>query len=114
MERGGVLTPVEAVDRFVVARALRRRATPEKAERYLMWTDALTTASRTVNTSAPLAPLVSYERGIAFDEAGAKVAAVRHLRYFVDRYDQPPEAHKPLVADAKKCLARLTGADVPK
>jgi TolB-like protein len=112
MRAGGALASALAIDRLVVARVLRKRGVPADAERYLMWTDAATNAMRNMTLQFALGSLVNYERGVAFDEAGNRKAAVFRLRRFVDSYDEPPRAHRALVDDAKRRLARLEKTDV--
>jgi TolB-like protein len=111
MRNGGFLVSVEAIDRLIIARALRRRGVPAQAERYLMWTDASTNTPRSYTVKAPITPLVEYERGVALEEAGDRAAAVYRLRRFVTAYDQPPAAHRELVDDAKRRLAQLEKTD---
>jgi hypothetical protein len=113
MRTGGALISVMAVDRFVIARALRRRGTPAEAERYLMWIDAATNSARNGTVHYSIAPLVNYERGLALEEAGNRPAAAYRLRRFVTAYDQPPAVHRALVDDAKRRLAQLERSDVP-
>lgn len=113
MHAGGFLLPVEAVNRFVVARALRRRGAPAEAERYLMFVDAGVNTASDVSVTMGLASLVAYERGVALDDAGNRTAAARHLRAFVDDYDQPLPAFAALVDDARQRLARLEPGDTP-
>jgi hypothetical protein len=60
-----------------------------------------------------LAPLVNYERGMAFEEAGDRRAAAFRLERFVDAYDQPPVAHRGLVDNAKRRLSQLRATDAP-
>ena len=110
MRDGAFLLSVEAIDRLLVARALRRRGTPADAERYLMWVDASTNISRQYSVE-PFTPLVDYERGVALDEAGDRSAAAYRLRRFLETYDQSPPAHRALVEDAKQRLARLEKTD---
>ena len=110
MRTGGFMMSVEAVNRLIAARALVRRGTPARAERYLMWTDAATNTPRSFTVNFALAPLVSYERGVALDEAGDRPGATYQLRRFVRDYTNPPEAHRSLVEDAKKRLSRIEGA----
>jgi hypothetical protein len=113
MGDGGFMLSVEAIDRLVVARALRRRGKPAEVERYLMWTDAATNVVRSMTVKYPFGPLVNYERGVALDEAGNGAAAAYSLRKFLRSYDMPPAAHRGLVDDAKKRLARLESTDAP-
>jgi hypothetical protein len=110
MRTGGFMLSHQAVDRFIAARALRRRGEPARAERYLMWTDAAVNTARSGTTANVLLPLTAYERGVALDEAGDRAGAVYQLNRFISRYTRPPEAHRALVEDAKKRLARLEGA----
>jgi hypothetical protein len=114
MRDGAFLFSAEAIDRLVIARALRRRGTPAEAERYLMWTDAATNVTRSMAPRIALSPLVSYERGVALDEAGDRKAAAYRLRRFLDEYDQPPPAHRGLVEDAQKRLAAMETKDAPR
>lgn len=113
MRQGGFLVPVEVVNRLVIARALRRRGTPAAAERYLMFLDGGVNAARTVSVNLALSSLVAYERGVALDEAGNRAGAARHLRAFVDDYDQPLPAFRALVDDARQRLTRLEPGDAP-
>ena len=113
MRTGGPLPSVLAIDRLVVARALRRRGTPADAERYLMWPDAASNVVRNMTVRHALGSLVDYERGVAHDEAGDRRAAVFRLRRFVEAYDQPPAAHRPLVDDARRRLTQLEKTDAP-
>jgi hypothetical protein len=113
MRVGGAMVSVLAIDRLVVGRALRKRGTPADAERYLMWPDASTNVVRNTTVRYALGSLVSYERGVAHEEAGDRRAAVFRLRRFVDAYDSPPPAHRALVEDAKRRLARLEKTDAP-
>ena len=113
MRTGGVLVSVMAVDRLVVARALRRRGTPAEAERYLLWSDASSNVVRNATVRYSLGSLVDYERGVAHDEAGNRPATMFRLRRFLEAYDQPPPSHGALVEDARRRLAQLERTDVP-
>ena len=113
MRAGGAMVSVLAIDRLLVARALRRRNTPAEAERYLMWPDASTNVVRNTTVRFAISPLVSYERGVALDEAGSRQRAAFQLRRFLNAYDQPPPAHRALVEDARRRLAQLEQADAP-
>ena len=113
MREGIFHLSIEAVDRLVVARAQRRRGTPAEAERYLMWPDAQTNSVRNFAVKFALAPLVSYERGVALEEAGNRRAAAFQLQRFVDAYDRPLPSQRDLVNDAKRRLAKLQKSDVP-
>ena len=113
MRVGAWTGSVIAIDRLAVARALRKRGKPAEVERYLMWPDAAANATRNVVVKFALSPLVSYERGVAFDEAGDRRSAAFHLQKFLVAYDQPPAAHRGLVADARKRLAALEKTDAP-
>jgi serine/threonine protein kinase/tetratricopeptide (TPR) repeat protein len=105
------LLSVEAIDRLVVARALRQRGTPAEAERYLMWPDAGINTGRAANVQNSVGPLVRYERGLALEEAGKRPDALYQLRKFVSAYDQPQPAHRALVDDAKQRIAKLEITD---
>jgi TolB-like protein len=113
MRVGGWTGSVIAIDRLAVARALRKRGKPGEVERYLMWTDAAPNATRSLVLKIALTPLVRYERGVAFDEAGDRQAAALQLQKFLTAYDQPPAAHRALVEDARKRLATLEKTDAP-
>ena len=113
MRVGGMLFSVLAVQRFEVARALRRRGAPADVERYLMWPDASTNITRNVTVRFSISPLVQYERGVALEEAGDRAAAARQLRRFLQSYDQPPPAHRALVEDATRRLAQIERTDAP-
>ena len=114
MREGNFPMSIEAIDRLVVARALRRRGSPADAERYLMWPDAQTNSVRNFAVKFSLGPLVSYERGLAFEEAGNRRAGTFQLRRFVEAYDLPPAQHRELVNDAKRRLTALGVTDVPQ
>ena len=113
MRVGGWTGSILAIDRMVVARSLRKRGKPEEVERYLMWPDAAPNFTRNMVVNFGLSPLVSYERGVALDEAGDRRGAAHQLRRFLTGYDQPPSAHRGLVEDARKRLATLEKTDVP-
>ena len=113
MREGNFPMSIEAVDRLIVARALRRRGSPADAERYLMWPDAQTNSVRNFAVKFALAPLVSYERGLALEEAGNRRAAEFQLQRFVDAYDQPLPSQRDLVSDATRRLAALRKTDAP-
>jgi hypothetical protein len=112
MQSGGFSVVAAAIDRLVVARALRQRGAPAEAERYLMWPDAAVNTGRSMSVVF-IMPLVAFERGVAFEEAGQRSEAIRHLRTFLKLYDRPPPAHAGMVEEAKSRLARLENADVP-
>ena len=105
------LPAIEAIDRLVIARSLRKRGAPGEAEHYLMWIDASSPVPRNGSVKSAMAPLVNYERGVAFDEAGNRAAAVFWLRRFLTMYDQPPVAHRDIVGDARNRLAQLEATD---
>jgi len=113
MRVGGWTGSVIAIDRLAVSRALRKRGKPGEVERYLMWTDAAPNATRSLVLKIALTPLVRYERGVAFDEAGDRQAAALQLQKFLTAYDQPPASHRALVEDARKRLAALSRTDAP-
>ena len=110
---GGFLLSVEAVDRLVLARALRRRGSPADVERYLMWPDAATNFVPNFTVKFALEPLVSYERGLALEEAGDHRAAAFRLQRFIDAFDEPPPSQRDLVTDARDRLGRLRKTDAP-
>jgi TolB-like protein len=114
MSDGAFILSVEALDRMVVARALRKRGKPAEVERYLMWPDAATNVVRSMTVKYTFGPLVNYERAVALDEAGNRTAAIYSLRRFLRAYDMPPAAHRGLVEDAKKRLARLQTTDAAR
>ncbi len=114
MQEGESFLAMEAVDRLVVARALRKRGTPAEAERYLMWPDAGVNNARSVTVQVGLGPLVAYERGVALDEAGQKDAAAIQFRRVIDALDMPPEAHRSVVADARARLVKIEATDAQK
>jgi TolB-like protein len=111
MQGGGSLLSVEAIDRLVVARALRQRGAPADAERYLMWPDAGINTARSATVQNTVGPLVRYERGIALEEAGRRADALYQFRKFVAAYDQPQPAQRELVDDAKQRIAKLEVTD---
>ena len=111
IQSGGFLVTIEAVDRFVIARALRQRGTPADVERYLMWPDAGINAARSASVQNTLGPLTRYERGIALEEAGNRAAALYQLRKFVTAYDRPQPGQRALVDDAKQRIAKLEITD---
>jgi hypothetical protein len=111
MQDGGSLLSVEAIDRLVVARALRQRGAPADAERYLMWPDAGINTARSATVQNTVGPLVRYERGIALEEAGRRADALYQFRKFVAAYDQPQPAQRELVDDAKQRIAKLEVTD---
>jgi len=113
MGEGGFLLSVEAIDRMVIARALRRRGTPAEAERYLMWPDAQTNNVRNFTMKFALEPLVAYERALALEEAGDRRAAAFQLQRFIDELDAPAPMQRELLSDAKRRLAQLRKTDAP-
>jgi TolB-like protein len=113
MRVGPLLASAVVVERLVVARARRKRGKAAEAERYLMWTDAAPSATRNVILSIALGPLVSYERGVALEEAGERGAAALRLQRLVSLYDRPLEGQRALVEDAKRRLAVMGIGDLP-
>jgi TolB-like protein len=113
MRTGRFVASLEATGRLAVARALRKRGQPDAVERYLMWPDAMASEPRNLMPKIALVPLVSYERGLALEEAGDRRAAVFQLQRFVSAYDQPPAGHRALVEDARKRLGTLRTSDAP-
>ncbi|MDQ3081306.1 MAG: hypothetical protein M3R07_03735, partial [Gemmatimonadota bacterium] len=112
----GYVLAVEAVNRIVVARGLRRAGQSADAERYIMWPDARVNSLANVGTFSVMSAITEFERGRAFDAAGNRTGAIVHYRRFVDRYDQPPPAHRAMVDTAKARLSALqkTSAAKPK
>jgi len=101
---------VEAVNRIVVARGLRRAGQSADAERYIMWPDARLSSPANAGTASVMSAITEFERGRAFDAAGNRTRAIVHYRRFVDKYDQPPPAHRAMVDTAK---ARLSALEKP-
>lgn len=114
IREGRSFLAVEAVDRLVVARALRKRGTPADAERYLMWPDAAVNNPRSTSVLIALGPLVAYECGVALDEAGQKDAAAIQFRRVIQTLDMAPEAHRSVVEDARARLAKIEATDAHK
>ena len=113
MRDGRSFLAIEAVDRLVIARSLRRRGAPADAERYLMFIDAATNNPRLNSVQSFMYPLVAYERGVALDEAGQPEAAAYQLRRVVEALDMPPEKHRSLLEDARQRMARIEKGDAP-
>jgi len=114
MRAGSVsILTVEAINRFVIARALRKRGAAAEVEHYLMWPDASSPIARDLSVKMPLNALVNYERSLALEEAGNRSSAVYRLRRLLTAYDQPPSVHRALVDDARRRLARLERSDAP-
>jgi hypothetical protein len=113
MRDGDSFLSIEALDRLVVARALRQRGRAADAERYLMWIDAGVNTPRNGGARISMVPLVAYERGVALDEAGHPEAAAYQLRRVLEMLDMPPEAHRPIVEDARRRLQRIERGDSP-
>jgi hypothetical protein len=112
MRQGGFSLTATVLDRFVVARSLRKAGQAAEVERYLMWPDAAVNTARSISATF-VRPLVSFERGVAFEEAGNRERAAYYLRRFVRAYVNPPSAHRAMVDDAKARLARLESSDTP-
>lgn len=105
----------EVVNRFVIARALRSRGEPAEAERYLMWIDAASNSSRSYTPRVALGPLVRFERGMAFEEAGHHARAVEQLSRFLASFDRPSSTQQPMVAEARRVVAGVgTGDTAPQ
>ena len=113
MRDGKSIAAIEAVDRLVVARALRQRGAPADAERYLMWVDAAVNNPRSSSVFAFMYPLISYERGLAFDEAGQLEAAAYQLRRVLQILDAPMDKHQIVLDDARNRLERIEKSDAP-
>ncbi|WP_411279402.1 serine/threonine-protein kinase [Gemmatimonas sp.] len=114
MQRGAYIMAAEAVGRFVITRALRKRGDAAAVERYLMWTDGGMNTPAEWTTLRTVLPIVQFERGSAFDAAGNREAAIIQYRRFVELYDQPPPAHRAMVEEAKERLAVLEKSDAPR
>ncbi|MEJ7760974.1 MAG: hypothetical protein WKF55_15445 [Gemmatimonadaceae bacterium] len=110
----GYVLAVEAVNRIVVARGLRRAGQSANAERYIMWPDARPSSAANVVTVAVMSAITEFERGSAFDAAGHRASAAVHYRRFVAAYDQPPPAHRAMVDTAKARLSVLAKTDAAK
>jgi hypothetical protein len=107
MLRSTTFTSALPLSRSAIGRALVRSGEPERAERYLQWTDAIPGATRAASVFASTLPYVSYERGLAREAAGDRQGAMLHYQRFVEMMDQPVPAMRQQVEDAKARLARL-------
>ncbi|MES2523243.1 MAG: serine/threonine-protein kinase [Gemmatimonadota bacterium] len=114
MRTGQYVVAAEALNRLVIARLLRKRDQPSKVERYLMWPDGGMNSPAAFSVSMAVGPVTAYERASAAEAAGDRAAAIRHYRTFVERYDQPPPAHRAMVDDGKQRLAALLRTDASK
>ncbi len=113
MHSGGSFMAMEALDRLLVARALRKRGQPADVERYLMWPDAAPNLPRSSSVTIAMTPLVAYERGVALEEAGQREAAAYQYRRVLRTLDKPPEGLRYVLDDAKSRLAKIEQTDVP-
>jgi hypothetical protein len=113
MRDGRSVMAIEAVNRLVVARALRQRGAPADVERYLMWVDAAVNQPRSASVFVFMYAIVAYERGLALDEAGQSEAAAYQLRRVVQILDEPTEKHRAILEDARQKLERIEKRDAP-
>ncbi len=105
---GGEHPILTAVNRLAAARWLRAIGGGVEAERLLRFTEALAEGLPEFYTNnAAMASLVLAERGAIAMEAGDTEEALEHFTAFLDRYDAPIEAHRPLVDEARAAVERL-------
>lgn len=110
MARSLTFAPALPLTRAAVGRSLVKSGNPQRAEHYLMWTDAMSTTRRTVSVLNTASTLNHYERGLASEAAGDRAGAMLYLTRFVGMMDQPPPSLRGQVDDAKARLARLRAA----
>ncbi len=114
MQRGGFVMAAESLNRLVIARLLRKRGEHAKAERYLMWLDGAFNTPSTITVAMAVGFVTRYERASAFDALGDRAAAATQYRILLERYDQPPPAHRAMVDDARRRLAVMAKTDAAK
>jgi serine/threonine-protein kinase len=95
------------IARFTSSRWKQATGDLDGAAKLLLWTEGLTVSRVKAKYTALFEPLVYLERA-RIDEARGRVADARRLySEFLRRYDMPPDAHKPLIVEARAALARL-------
>jgi hypothetical protein len=96
------------LDRLIAARWLEDAHKPAMADSLLVFTNS----SYFTRTSPPpyacILMLAQLERSRIAETLGRNKEAVRYAQRFVAMYDMPPPAHRPLVAEARERVARLT------
>ncbi|MEQ1693482.1 MAG: hypothetical protein ABMA00_19490, partial [Gemmatimonas sp.] len=113
MRTGEIIPATLPVHRTAIGQSLIRSGQASRAERYLMWMDALISGIEGSSVIVPFGPYNAYQRGLALEASGDRAGAARMFAFFVETVDRPPESVKSQLADAKARLERLTG-DSPR
>jgi hypothetical protein len=110
MRAGRVISYATPLHRLEVARALTKQGSPDRAERYLQWTDAAATGGGLLVAQRTLGAMTAYERGIAAEQARNPREAIRHFTNVVLTVDRPTMGLTSMVEDASRRLERLRAA----
>jgi len=97
-----------AISRGAAARWLQAAGRSEDAERLMRWVGTYSPSRPLWAARIMMQPLVTLERARLAEARGDAVAAERFYQEFLRRFDRPMPAHKPLVAEAKTALLRLS------
>lgn len=109
MRTGEVIPATLPVHRMAIGQSLIRSGQASRAERSLMWMDALIGNVEGSSVIVPFGPYNAYQRGLALEASGDRAGDARMFAFFVETVDRPPESVKSQLADAKARLERLTG-----
>ena len=110
MRAGRVISYATPLHRLEVGRALTKQGAPDRAERYLQWTDAAPTGGGLLVAQRTLGAMTAYERGIAAEQAKNPREAIRHFTNVVLTVDRPTMGLTSMVEDASRRLERLRAA----
>jgi hypothetical protein len=110
MRAGRVISFATPLHRLEVGRALTKQGSPDRAERYLQWTDAAATGGGLLVAQRALGAMTAYERGIAAEQGKNSREAIRHFTTVVLTVDRPTTGLTSMVEDASRRLERLRAA----
>ena len=96
------------LDRLMGARWLEDAHKPAMADSLLVFTNSYYFTAEVFRTYQSTLMLAQLERSRIAETLGHNRDAIRYAQRFVAMYDMPPAAHRPLVAEAKERIARLS------
>ena len=96
-----------AIARSTASRWLQSLGRNEDAAKLLVWHEGIVPNRSFWSAMLMFQPLVLLDRGRLAEARGEFADARRFYGEFLERFDMPMPAHKPLVAEARTALARL-------